>query len=72
MKDNSYVHVTMVPNPSHLEAVNPVALGTVTDQWLISIPLMLHPTGKARARMLSSRTGPYSDGGDQPNKVYLD
>ncbi len=36
------VHVSLLPNPSHLEAVNPVAMG------------------KARARQLSLRTGPYS------------
>ena len=36
------LHVTMLPNPSHLEAVNPVAMG------------------KARARLNSRQSGPYS------------
>ena len=44
----------MLPNPSHLEAVNPVAMG------------------KARARMLSRKTGPYSENQDEESKVSLD
>ena len=35
--------MSLLPNPSHLEAVNPVAVG------------------KARARLLTLRQGPYSD-----------
>ena len=42
--DGSSVYVSMLPNPSHLEAVNPVALG------------------KTRARQLTLRDGPYSQG----------
>ena len=42
--DGSTVYVSMLPNPSHLEAVNPVALG------------------KTRARQLTLRDGPYSQG----------
>ena len=45
------IHVTMLPNPSHLEAINPVAMG------------------KARARMLSQQTGPYSEGQNEQSKV---
>jgi hypothetical protein len=46
LSDGSSVYVSMLPNPSHLEAVNPVALG------------------KARARQLTLRDGPYSQGPD--------
>jgi probable 2-oxoglutarate dehydrogenase E1 component DHKTD1 len=41
-KNDMKLHVTMIPNPSHLEAVNPVAMG------------------KARAKMLTHQTGPYT------------
>ena len=44
LDDGSTVYVSMLPNPSHLEAVNPVALG------------------KSRARQLTLRDGPYSQG----------
>jgi len=44
MVEGGKLHVSILPNPSHLEAVNPVAMG------------------KARARQLSQRGGPYSSG----------
>ena len=34
MEGGKPLHVTMVPNPSHLEAVNPVALGKVRGKLL--------------------------------------
>ena len=34
MEGGKPLHVTMVPNPSHLEAVNPVALGKARGKLL--------------------------------------
>ena len=34
VEEGHYVHFTMLPNPSHLEAVNPVALGKVRARQL--------------------------------------
>ena len=48
VSDGRYVHVNMLPCPSHLESVNPVTMG------------------KARARQLSTRDGPYSSAPQPP------